>query len=123
MSEITNPPTIPYYQLDAQHCFVFAEEAHQYWDDPGRYNVPWDAVTVAPPAAGAGQVARWLASTESWEIVADHRGDQLYVESSGQPYQMGGEVIVGENPVSYNGLGLIPSWLTDVAPAPVGEPE
>jgi hypothetical protein len=109
--------TKKYYQLDADNCFAFAGEAVAFTDDPERYNVPYDAVLIAPPSVPAGSVAQWDGAT--WQIVEDHRRDTLYRAADVQPYRLGDDV--GGD--SYNGLGPIPAWLSQTPPVlPPPEP-
>ncbi|MDR2188761.1 MAG: hypothetical protein LBE62_12065 [Azonexus sp.] len=104
--------TKTYHQLDAYGCYVFSAEARAFPDDPENYNIPGDAITIAPPIASSGSVARWTGS--AWEIVADHRRDTLYRIASGQTYSIGADA-EGQ---SYNGLGPIPEWLSETPPPP-----
>lgn len=49
------------------------------WQDSdlAKWQIPAHATTVAPPAAGARQCARWVG--DGWEIVPDHRGETWWV--------------------------------------------
>ncbi|MDR2219720.1 MAG: hypothetical protein LBE24_03975 [Methylobacillus sp.] len=108
--------TQTYYQLDRDNCYVCTGEAREFVDDPGRFNVPYKAVIVAPPSAPSGSVAHW---DGAWEVVYDFRKTKLYIAANGQEYTLGNETEDG----SYNGLGAIPTWLVDVPPTPEPQPE
>lgn len=49
---------------------------------PGSYLIPAFATETAPPAAEAGQIARWTGS--AWEMVPDHRGEIWYGGEDGR---------------------------------------
>lgn len=85
---------------------------------------------VAPPAAPAGHIARWVTDlhpvidtktygdpgTGSWEIIEDHRKDKLWL-GHGEPYSLGAD----QDGQTYDGLGPVPAWLHTVEP-PAPEP-
>lgn len=105
---------IPVYQTDPLGFFLYEDQAHELLHQPGDFNIPYGAVTVAPPAAPAGHVQRLVDG--EWVVVEDHRKDVLYVVESGAPYQIGSTVEVDSASVTYDGGGPVPDWLTTVPP-------
>jgi len=113
--------SITAYQLDAQRCLLHslavAAKGHLQ-------------VLVAPPAAPAGHVSRWVTDldpvratrtfgdpgTGSWEVIEDHRKGNLWL-AHGKPYTLGADA----NGQTYDGLGPVPAWLHDEEP-PAPEP-
>lgn len=65
--------TLPVYAYDPASGAYLGETVA--WPDPltaGEYLIPAGATAVAPPAAGAHQVAQWV--NGAWTLVADYRG-------------------------------------------------
>ena len=98
------------YQTDDLGFFLYAIEANELYLSPGSFNMPYGAVEDPPPVPMDGMVAIWRG--EQWEVVEDHRSEQLYLTASGKEYLMGSSVEVGGQTVSYRGGGPIPVWLT-----------
>lgn len=107
--------TLTVYQTDDAGAYLFPVQANEIALQPTEFNIPYGAVEEAPPPVPAGQVAQW--SNGEWLTVVDNRNVTLYVASSGAPYTLGESIEVDNASVRYNGLGLIPSWLTTAAPA------
>lgn len=108
---------IPVYQTDPLGFFLYEDQAHELLQQPGDFNIPYGAVTVAPPAAPEAHIQRLV--NGEWVVVEDHRKDVLYVVETGAPYQIGSTVEVDSASVTYDGGGPVPAWLTDVAPEPL----
>lgn len=118
--------SIDVWQTDPVGFLLYATKAFELALQPGSYNVPYGALTVAPPEAQAGYVARAVSDTE-WMLVEDHRFDALYYVKTPateteravvEPYQMREVVEADGESVSYDGGGPIPDWLTATAPEP-----
>ena len=108
------------FQTDLDGLYLYDTVANELAMEPGAFNIPFGAQEVPPPAAPAGQVARWAGS--AWVLVEDHRATQFYRTDSGQPYAFGSTIEVEGVAVSYKGWGAVPTWLTDVQPQPPEEP-
>lgn len=104
--------SINVYQADPNGFFLYESKAHELALDPGNFNVPFGAVSIAPPEAIAGQVAQLVGG--EWTLVEDHRADTLYVIANGTRYTLG-EAVDGQ---CYDGGGPLPEWLTDIQPQP-----
>jgi hypothetical protein len=61
-----------YFQTDESGYLVGEFDADQSPLEPGAFLIPRGGVTIAPPAVGAEQAARWTGA--AWEIVPDLRG-------------------------------------------------
>lgn len=61
-----------YFQTDDSGYLVGEFEADESPLEPGAFLIPRGGVTIAPPAVGAEQAARWTGA--AWEIVPDLRG-------------------------------------------------
>lgn len=72
---------------------------------------PAHTTSVAPPAPGTGQIAVLDQIAQTWSLVAAWFDAPLYLTASGDAYVLGC-TIDGD---SFNGLGTLPDWLTDVA--------
>jgi len=107
---------ITVYQTDANGAFLHPVVATELAMSPGTYNVPFGAKLNPPPEAPEGHVA--VAVGDDWAVLEDHRKDTLYLVDSGEPYAFKTTLAVGGAAVRYTGLGAIPAWLTDQAPAP-----
>jgi hypothetical protein len=98
------------YQTNHYGLFLYETVANELALEPGSFNIPYGAHESAPPPTEAGTVARW--DDDAWTVVEDHRGDALFVKSSGTPYELGSEATVNGEAVSYPGWGPVPGWLT-----------
>lgn len=103
------------FQTDAHGLYLYEVHANELPLSPGEFNIPFGAFEDAPPTAPAGQVAQRHAN--GWKLVEDHRDAELWLVSTGQPYQLGAEIgAQGDEAASYAGIGPIPEWLTPLAP-------
>lgn len=109
------------YQTDQYGFFLYPTDAHELPLSPGDFNIPYGAYEGAPPVCAAGLVAR--RTSDGWVAVEDHRRDQLFVLDGSGVYEMGSQVEVDGESVTYDGGGPVPSWLTADAPVPPIEPE
>lgn len=76
---------------------------------------PLLACEDAPPAVLDGYCAQRTADYKSWVAVEDRRSASLYVLPDGDEYRLG-DAYLGQ---TFNGLGALPDWLTDVVrPSP-----
>lgn len=107
--------TIDVYQTDANGFFLYAATASELFLSPGTFNIPYGAVTDAPPKAVMGKAATW--DGNAWRMVEDNRSVRLYVARSGAEYQLGSVVNIDGESVTYHGGGPIPDWLTKTQPA------
>ncbi len=119
------------YQADPAGFFLYKTTAYELALAPGKFNVPNLAYEDAPPVAGPGMVARRTAEG-GWQLVEDHRTDILYYlktaasdeeEAIFEQYQIGTEIEIDGEQVSYDGSGPLPDWLTDIAPEPAQDPQ
>ena len=72
-------------QLDADGLFVTTTPA---WPDPMQpesWLIPAGCIDTEPPAAKAGQAAKWDAAAKKWQYIPDHRGQTAYRTDNGQP--------------------------------------
>ena len=79
--ERAQPKTV--CQLDADGLFVTATQA---WPDPMQpesWLIPAGCIDTEPPAAKAGQAAKWDADAKKWQYIPDHRGQTAYQTSDG----------------------------------------
>ncbi|MCP2517041.1 phage tail protein [Achromobacter mucicolens] len=114
----------PVYQTDSNGIYLYETRAAELPLSPGDFNIPFGAYEDAPPPAPHGYVAQREAT--GWKLVEDHRGTNLRITSTGEPYQLGTEAGAADESVVYNGIGPIPDWLTVYADdadavAPKGE--
>lgn len=98
------------YQADQHGFFLYAAVANELTLSPDTFNIPYGALEKAPPEPGEGMVAKWDGA--QWTVVEDHRSDKLYLVRDGSDYQIGGVVKIGDESVTYDGGGPVPSWLT-----------
>lgn len=80
--------TKPVCQLDSNSLFSEQTEA---LPDPMRENrwlLPARCVDTEPPAAKAGQAAKWDAAAKKWQYIPDHRGQTAYQTSDGAAVQI-----------------------------------
>jgi len=113
--------SITVYQTDTDGAYVHEAQAHELALEPGVFNVPYGALLTPPPVTNEGDVAVAI-SGDSWVVMADHRGTNLYRTDNREPYALGTVINIDGQAVRYAGLGDIPDWLTDLAPEPVDEP-
>lgn len=104
------------YQADMRGFFLHPDEASELFFQPGEFNMPFGSVEQEPPPAGEGFVPRLIGG--KWEVVEDHRGEVLYVASTGAHYEFGTLVELDGSSVIYDGGGPVPAWLTNVPPEP-----
>jgi len=112
--------TITVYQTDADGAYIHEIQAHELPLDPGVFNVPFGASLVAPPETDDDHVPVAV-NGNGWTVKADHRRNTLYRIDNDRPYAFGTVIDLNGQPVRYSGLGDIPDWLTEMAPA-VPEP-
>lgn len=112
---------ITVYQVDDAGLLQWSRETQ----DRGHMQI-----VVAPPVEPAGHIARWVtglhpvidaraygtAGTGSWEVIEDHRNDDLWL-SHGKSYTPGQD----HEGQTYDGLGPLPTWLYATEP-PAPEP-
>lgn len=103
---------IDVYQTDANGFFLYVETASELFLSPGTFNIPYGAVTDAPPKAVTGKAATW--DGKAWSMVEDNRAVRLYIAQSGAEYQLSSEVNIDGESVTYHGGGPIPDWLTKI---------
>ncbi len=107
--------TIPTWQTDLSGFLLYTALANELAMQPDHYNIPFGAYDNEPPEAPDGHVVRRI--DDDWVIVEDHRSDTLYLVDTGVQYQIGTEVQMGVDLLSYDGGGPIPDWLTVEPPA------
>ena len=81
--ERAQPKTV--CQLAEAGLFVTTAQA---WPDPMQpesWLIPARCVDTEPPAAKAGQAAKWDADAKKWQYIPDHRGQTAYRTDNGQP--------------------------------------
>lgn len=84
-------------QLAEAGLFVTTAQA---WPDPMQpesWLIPAGCIDTEPPAAQAGQAAKWDAAAKKWQYIPDHRGQTAYRTDNGQPetVQSAGELPAG----------------------------
>lgn len=76
-------PTIPVCQLDENNYFVGMTTADlDPLENNGHYLIPRLCIEAEEPEFKAGYIAQW--SGESWQYIADHRGETVYSKETGQ---------------------------------------
>ena len=93
--ERAQPKTV--CQLAEAGLFVTTAQA---WPDPMQpesWLIPAGCIDTEPPAAKAGQAAKWDADAKKWQYIPDHRGQTAYRTDNGQPetVQSAGELPAG----------------------------
>ena len=93
--ERAQPKTV--CQLAEAGLFVTTAQA---WPDPMQpesWLIPARCIDTEPPAAKAGQAAKWDADAKKWQYIPDHRGQTAYRTDNGQPetVQSAGELPAG----------------------------
>ena len=81
--ERAQPKTV--CQLAEAGLFVTTAQA---WPDPMQpesWLIPAGCIDTEPPAAKAGQAAKWDADAKKWQYIPDHRGQTAYRTDNGQP--------------------------------------
>lgn len=122
---VTEPRQKTVWQADLLGFLLYSAVAHELALQPGSYNVPFGALEVEPLPAPAGMVNRANEDWTSWELVEDHRRDQLYYLSSPATdqapaqyaqYVMNTPVEIDGVTASYDGGGPVPGWLMVLLP-------
>ncbi|WP_112069206.1 phage tail protein [Herbaspirillum rubrisubalbicans] len=115
--------SITVYQADPLGFFLYPTEAFELPLQPGDFNIPYGALTDAPPAVPQGYAAR--VGGNGWHLVEDHRQDRLFYMSQAAAgdelaifaeYVIGTLVIVDGQELRYDGGGPVPSWLMTQLP-------
>lgn len=113
------------FQTDDQNVLIHGVDVPVEDDDS--YSLPYGCVSVGPPTGAGAGALRWVSEvgrvdasfgeegTGVWAVTADLRRASLYLTSTGASYSIG-HAVDGK---SYDGLGELPSWLTD-KPRPSG---
>lgn len=107
------------YQTDDDDLFVYELVVHELALAPGHYSIPHRAYEDVPPDAPPGKAVRRVAG--KWALVDDHRGAELWLAETGEPYKVRQEIEREGETVSYPGWGPLPAWLNLEKP-PVLEP-
>lgn len=104
--------------------FLYSEQVLQ--DDSSTTHVPGNCIVVTPPETTEQQLLRWNSSvprthhtfgtetTGSWEVLADYRKVKLYTTHDGQEYTVGADIDIDGTEHSFDGVGDLPDWLTEV---------
>ena len=80
--ERAQPKTV--CQLAEAGLFVTTAQA---WPDPMQpesWLIPAGCIDTEPPAAKAGQAAKWDADAKKWQYIPDHRGQTAYRTDTGE---------------------------------------
>lgn len=118
---------ITVYQINSLGFFLYQTVANELPFQPGMFNIPYDAIELAPPNVDSGYVARFV--NGEWQVVEDHRKDTLFyqVEQATNekpplyaPYKIADVVQIDGESMSYDGGGPVPVWL--LSELPVQEP-
>lgn len=113
------------WQADLLGFLLYPAVAHELALQPGAYNVPFGALEIEPLSAPPGMVNRANDDGTSWNLVEDHRRDQLYylsmpVTAESPPqyaqYVMNTPVEIDGETLLYDGGGPVPAWLTAQPP-------
>ncbi len=123
---VTEPQQKTVWQADLLGFLLYPAIAHELALQPGSYNVPFGALEVEPLPAPAGMVNRANEDWTSWQLVEDHRRDQLYylfspatdqAPAQYAQYVMNTSVEIDGVAVLYDGGGPVPAWLLTELPA------